>query len=492
MLDMSFSQIKDDFSGFRDGVAADVAQAVSGAADKIRVHTVQAGSLILDLHMMPDVCGAEKSVVQAAADLEAQVNDPASLLRAGKYTAHTKRVYYDKEAHQQENAMEENKLNEVKSRQESYSSESSVVWHSSRSSSVSRDHHEHLIYLDRITSKPHLNGEEVVVLEAVSGKKYLVQVVGTQHFFVVKQRNLVMDRGERWDGLQHKNVRELISMSRSQASSRAADESVLDSSDEDDSDEDLPAKHDVSAEFVRGPAPRLQAEKGTDDRGSKSSEPNMTRGLIPLGTPIVGMDASIRQEIELNSRRLARIESLLGPQEPLLSQADAPIRAYMVSGQQGASLRPSPATPPEPVRPPAAASPAAAATDTPSASVGATAAATTTTTSASAAVSPAADAQKSARQRLIQRSRLMAWPQHGRGQMGPLETFGEEMPTSSSTVDGTTDEVDTVSARNRLTQRSRSLAQLLLNSLAQQDRKNLHSAPPLRLKPLPRVREGLV
>ena len=218
----------------------------------------------------------------------------------------------------------------------------------------------------------------------------------------------------------------------------------------------------------------------------------MTRGLIPLGTPIVGMDASIRQEIELNSRRLARIESLLGPQEPLLSQADDPIRAYMVSGQQGASLRPSPATPPEPVRPPAAASPAAAAPDTPSASVGATAAATTTTTSASAAVSPAADAQKSARQRLIQRSRLMAWPQHGRGQMGPLETFGEEMPTSSSTVDGTTDEVDTVSARNRLTQRSRSLAQLLLNSLAQQDRKNLHSAPPLRLKPLPRVREGLV
>ena len=62
MLDMSFSQIKDDFSGFRDGVAADVAQAVSGAADKIRVHTVQAGSLILDLHMMPDVCAARRRV----------------------------------------------------------------------------------------------------------------------------------------------------------------------------------------------------------------------------------------------------------------------------------------------------------------------------------------------------------------------------------------------------------------------------------------------
>ena len=206
----------------------------------------------------------------------------------------------------------------------------------------------------------------------------------------------------------------------------------VDSSDEDEND--LPAKRDVSAELVRGPAPRLHAERGMDDRGLTNSEPNTPTELILAGTPIVGMDASMRQEIELNSRRLAHPESLLEPHGPLFSQADDPIRAYMVSGQK-----------------------------------------------------------ESARQRLIQRSHSMASLQHDRGRMGHLETptiraGSFKNPNAATVSTGTTDKVDhTVSARHRLIQHSRSLAQL-----SQQDRKNLHGTPAVGLKSFPSLRKGFV
>jgi hypothetical protein len=309
---LNFSQIKDDFIEFRDGVAADVAHAVSGAEDKVRVHAVQAGSLIVDLHVMRDVCGTKKSVMQAAADLKAQVDDPRSLLRAGKYTAYTKSVYYEEEVHHQEEKEDEKKMNQVNGQQQGSP-------HSSRTSSASVDHHEHCIFLAGITSKPHLNGEEVVVLQTVSGKKHRVQVVGTQLTFIVHQRHLVMDKGERWDGLQYEYVRNLINISRSQERLRAADDLALDSSDEDD--DDSPAKLGVSAEFVRSPdfpptksskeSPRLRAERGTNDCGSTSSEPHTPTELIPVGAPIVGMDTSVQEQVALNSRRLSRLESLI-------------------------------------------------------------------------------------------------------------------------------------------------------------------------------------
>jgi len=299
---LRFSQIKNDYIEFRDGVAADVAHAVSGAVDRVRVHTVQAGSLIVDLHVMHDVCGAKKSVMQAAEDLKAQVDDPRSLLRAGKYTAHTKSIYYEEEVHQEEKEggeEDEKMMNKVNDQEQGSP-------HSSRTSSASVDLHEHRIFLAGITSKPHLNGEEVVVLQTVSGKKHRVQVVGTQSTFIVHQRHLVMDKGERWDGLQYEYVRNLINISRSQERLRAADDLALDSSDEDD--DDSPAKLGVSAEFVR--SPDFLPTKSAKGCGSISSEPHTPTEMIPVGTPIAGMDASVQQQIDFNSRRLSRLESL--------------------------------------------------------------------------------------------------------------------------------------------------------------------------------------
>ena len=95
-LGMDFDQAGEEGSAereaFKRDVAADLAKASGLPPDNFQITKISAGSVILDMDIMPDPLGVAPAPSAIALDLEKQAADPNSPLRSGKLTSHTKGI----------------------------------------------------------------------------------------------------------------------------------------------------------------------------------------------------------------------------------------------------------------------------------------------------------------------------------------------------------------------------------------------------------------
>jgi hypothetical protein len=95
-LDMSFHETGEEGSAkreaFKRDMADDLAKASGLPAENFNITKLSAGSVIVDLNIMPDPLGIAPAPSAIARDLEKQAADPNSPLRSGKLTSQTKGI----------------------------------------------------------------------------------------------------------------------------------------------------------------------------------------------------------------------------------------------------------------------------------------------------------------------------------------------------------------------------------------------------------------
>ena len=87
VLDMEMEQLDGIEEEFKALLIIDIAQAVFGKPDKIKIHEIQAGSVIVTFALQEGVCDDGRSLSAVAKDLEVQVGDSQSKLKQGRYTS---------------------------------------------------------------------------------------------------------------------------------------------------------------------------------------------------------------------------------------------------------------------------------------------------------------------------------------------------------------------------------------------------------------------
>jgi len=92
MLNLEMSDILLDAEGFKEGVLQDLAEAIRGRRDKMRVLGLEAGSVIVQVAFDHGVGGDMRGVLDVLRELERQVGDPLSRLRHGTYTCSAKHM----------------------------------------------------------------------------------------------------------------------------------------------------------------------------------------------------------------------------------------------------------------------------------------------------------------------------------------------------------------------------------------------------------------
>jgi hypothetical protein len=95
-LGMSFQQTGEEGSSkreaFKRDVANDLAKASGLPAENFKIIKLSAGSVIVDIDILPDPLGIAPAPSAVAQDLEKQADDPNSPLRSGKLTSETKGI----------------------------------------------------------------------------------------------------------------------------------------------------------------------------------------------------------------------------------------------------------------------------------------------------------------------------------------------------------------------------------------------------------------
>ena len=95
-LGMSFQETGEEGSSkreaFKRDVANDLAKASGLPAENFKITKLSAGSVIVNLDILPDPLGIAPAPSAVAQDLEKQAADPNSPLRSGKLTSQTKGI----------------------------------------------------------------------------------------------------------------------------------------------------------------------------------------------------------------------------------------------------------------------------------------------------------------------------------------------------------------------------------------------------------------
>ena len=95
-LGMSFHETGEEGSSKREAFKRDVAKDLANAsglpADNFKITKLSAGSVIVDMDILPDPLGIAPAPSAVARDLEKQAADPNSPLRSGKLTSQTKGI----------------------------------------------------------------------------------------------------------------------------------------------------------------------------------------------------------------------------------------------------------------------------------------------------------------------------------------------------------------------------------------------------------------
>ena len=86
VLDMDMADIEDDAEEFKGAVVEDVASAVEGNPNKVRVISLEAGSIRVLMALDEGVCDGGVRALDVANDLQKQVDDPDSRLKQGRFT----------------------------------------------------------------------------------------------------------------------------------------------------------------------------------------------------------------------------------------------------------------------------------------------------------------------------------------------------------------------------------------------------------------------
>ena len=88
-LNMKMEEVAGREEEFMDEVCEDVADAVGGRKEKVKVRGMREGSILLDIVLLEGICEGGKSARMAAEALRAQAADESSRLRGGKHTSKT-------------------------------------------------------------------------------------------------------------------------------------------------------------------------------------------------------------------------------------------------------------------------------------------------------------------------------------------------------------------------------------------------------------------
>jgi hypothetical protein len=95
-LGMSFQETGEEGSSkreaFKHDLANDLANASGLPAENFKITKLSAGSVVVDIDILPDPLGIAPAPCSAARDLEKQAGDPNSPLRSGKLTSQTKGI----------------------------------------------------------------------------------------------------------------------------------------------------------------------------------------------------------------------------------------------------------------------------------------------------------------------------------------------------------------------------------------------------------------
>ena len=87
VLDMDMADVsEEDAEEFKRAVAQDVASAVDGDPDKVRVLSLEAGSIRVLMALDEGMCASCVRAIDVANDLQKQVDDPDSRLKQGRFT----------------------------------------------------------------------------------------------------------------------------------------------------------------------------------------------------------------------------------------------------------------------------------------------------------------------------------------------------------------------------------------------------------------------
>jgi hypothetical protein len=83
---LTHAHVKIYITEFQETVAQDVTRAVGGTRNKLRILTLEAGSIKVEMMLQADMCGDGRSALEIARNLQRQVADPSSLLKQGHHT----------------------------------------------------------------------------------------------------------------------------------------------------------------------------------------------------------------------------------------------------------------------------------------------------------------------------------------------------------------------------------------------------------------------
>jgi hypothetical protein len=87
VLNMRMEQLAGIEEEFKALLIIDIAQATFGKPDRIKIHNIQAGSVIVTFALEEGVCDDGRSLIAVACDLEYQARDSQSKLKQGRYTS---------------------------------------------------------------------------------------------------------------------------------------------------------------------------------------------------------------------------------------------------------------------------------------------------------------------------------------------------------------------------------------------------------------------
>ena len=87
VLSMRMEQLAGIEEDFKALLIIDIAQATFGKPDRIKIHNIQAGSVIVTFALQEGVCDDGRSLRAVASDLEYQARDSQSKLKQGRYTS---------------------------------------------------------------------------------------------------------------------------------------------------------------------------------------------------------------------------------------------------------------------------------------------------------------------------------------------------------------------------------------------------------------------
>lgn len=166
--------------GFRDLITEDVARAIDGNEEKIRIWCVDAGSgaVHVKLKLLRGVCG-DADLLRVAGGLIAQLDDDDSPLMLGRVTCRTCRIVLMAE------------------RDEDVNDELGPV----------RDYYR--CFLGNFKHNPELEGQEVFVSGRAVDGTFQVQASGSDSLHL-RSVHLLLANSARWDGLLYPTIRKLI------------------------------------------------------------------------------------------------------------------------------------------------------------------------------------------------------------------------------------------------------------------------------------------